>query len=103
MQQDQAGFGQRDRTAVSLQQCRAQAPFELADRPGQRRLGHTQTLRRPAEMQLFGDGNEVPQFSGLHAQHGTRPARRGDTLTVSLVTQPVLDVVPARHARSKHD
>jgi hypothetical protein len=65
-EQDRTGFGQGHRPAVALEQGDTQAAFELTDRPRQWRLGYAQALRRSAEVQLLGHGDEVPQLSCLH-------------------------------------
>ena len=46
---------------------RADLLLELADLLAERRLGHVQPLRRAAEVQLLGDGDEVAKVSELHA------------------------------------
>jgi hypothetical protein len=48
----------------------------LPDRPRQRRLRDPEPLRRPPEMQLLGDGDEVPQLPRLHAFNGTAGTAR---------------------------
>ena len=61
-----AGRGQLDLALVAQQQRRADLLLELADLLAQRRLGHVQALRRAAEVQLLGDGDEVAQVAELH-------------------------------------
>ena len=56
---------QLDMPAVAAKQRNAQANFETLDLLAERRLGHAQCLRRPSEMQFFGDGDEVPQMPQL--------------------------------------
>ena len=63
--------GQGDAAAVAFEQGDAEAPFELLNRPGQRRLSHAEALGRPAEVQLLGDGDEVPELAGLQRVHRT--------------------------------
>jgi hypothetical protein len=65
------GLGQRDATAVAVEQGDAEAPLHLCDRPRQRWLGDAETLGRPAEVQFLGDGDEVPELADL--QHVHRP------------------------------
>ena len=60
------GRGQLDLALVAQQQRRADLLLELADLLAQRRLGHVQALRRAAEVQLLGDGDEVAQVAELH-------------------------------------
>ena len=50
------------------------APFQCADVPGQHGLGDVQALGGATEVQLFGDGDEVPQL----AQVKIHPYSRGD-------------------------
>lgn len=90
VQQDRTGFGQGHRAAVTLQQGGTQTAFELTDRPRQWRLGHAQALRRAAEVQFLGHGDEVPQLSCLHVSSLARNGG-GDTFRVSPMTQVVLD------------
>ena len=66
-QQHRPGLGQRDGAAGAFQQRRPEPPFELADRPRQRGLRDPEPLRGPPEVQLLGDGDEVPQLPRLHA------------------------------------
>ena len=54
------------------QQRHSEALLELANRARQRRLGHPQTLRRPAEMQFLGDREEVAQLARLQQRTHTR-------------------------------
>ena len=51
--------GKRDPPVGSVEQLRADVAFELTDRLGERRLRHPQPLRRPAEVEFLGDGDEV--------------------------------------------
>jgi hypothetical protein len=73
-QQHRPGLGQRDGAAGAFQQRHPEPPFELPDRPRQRRLRDPEPLRGPPEMQLLRDGDEVPQLPRLHT--ATVPARR---------------------------
>ena len=66
-QQHRSGLGQRDAAAGAFQQPDPEPPFELPDRPRQRRLRDPEALRGPPEVQLLGDGDEVPQLPRLHA------------------------------------
>lgn len=75
--QDRAGLveehltraGERDAAAVAFEQGDAKASLELLDRPRQRRLGDAEPLGRPAEVQLLGDRDEVPELAGLQRVH----------------------------------
>jgi len=57
-----------------------EAPFELLDRPRQRRLGHAEALGGAPEVQFLRDRHEVPQLAGLQGVHGR--SIRGDTWQV---------------------
>jgi hypothetical protein len=61
--------GEGDAAAVSVQQSHPEAAFQLLDGPGQRRLGDTEALGRPAEVQFLGDRDEIPQLAGLQRVH----------------------------------
>jgi hypothetical protein len=99
LQKDFPGPGQRDAAAIALQQCDAKAALELLDRPGQRGLGDAEALGGPAEVQLVGDGDEVPQLAGLHDVHATAYVV-GDTCRVSQRTGSVLAASSAREPGS---
>ncbi len=71
-QQHGPGLGQRDGAAGAVEQGHAEPPFELTDRPRQRRLRHPQPLRGTPEVQLLGDRDEVPQLAWGIAAHPTR-------------------------------
>lgn len=65
-EQHRSGPGERDAAAVPFEQRHAEAPFELADRPRQRRLGDAQAARGAAEVQFLGDRDEVAKLPRLH-------------------------------------
>jgi hypothetical protein len=44
-----------------VEELDAELPFELADLLAERRLCDLEALRRPPEVKLVGDGDEVPQ------------------------------------------
>jgi hypothetical protein len=48
---------------AAVQQPHAQLALQGLDLEAERRLGDAQALGRPAEVQLLGDGDEVPQVS----------------------------------------
>jgi hypothetical protein len=52
-----------------LHQRHAQLPLDLADRPRQRGLRHTQPFGRPSEVQFLGDGYEISELSDLQIVH----------------------------------
>ena len=97
-QQHRPGLGQRDGAAGAVQQRHAEPPFELPDRPRQRRLRDPEPLRGPPEVQLLGDGDEVPQLPRLHATT-TLSHTRG----VSLPTRSVLELPPRRAQDRVHE
>jgi hypothetical protein len=41
--------------------------FQLADLPAQWRLGNVQVLRRAAEMEFFGQGQEIAKLSQINS------------------------------------
>ncbi|MBB5773374.1 hypothetical protein HD596_000130 [Nonomuraea jabiensis] len=53
--------GERDRTAVPVEQVYAQVPLQGLDLLGERRAGDAQPERGPAEMQLLGHRDEISQ------------------------------------------
>ena len=66
LQEHFTGLGQADMAAGAVQQLHAELAFQRLDRLRQRRLRHVQPLRRPAEVQLFGDGEEVAGLPDFH-------------------------------------
>ena len=46
--------------------CTLEVAFERFDLLGQRRTGGAEPFGGAAEVQLFGDGDEVPQLTQLH-------------------------------------
>ena len=64
--QHPAGRGELDPAAVAQQQLGADLGLERLDLLTQRRLRDVQALRRAAEVQLFGDGDEVSEVAQLH-------------------------------------
>ena len=72
VQQDLARRGEPHATPGALEQRYAHPPFELLDRPGQRRLGHAQPLGGPADVLLLADRDEVRQLTGLQPFHTRR-------------------------------
>jgi hypothetical protein len=58
-------------TSVADQELGPELALEIADLLGQRRSGDVQSLRGPAEMQLFGNSDEVTQLPKFHAADGT--------------------------------
>jgi hypothetical protein len=58
-------IGERDVTRRARQQLSPEVPLELPDRGAQRWLRHVEPLRRPAEVQLLGDRDEVAKMAVL--------------------------------------
>ncbi len=81
VQQGLAGRREGDLAGGAHQQRDAELPLQLLDRPGERGLGHAEALGGAAEVQLLGDGDEVPELAYLHVTH---------TATVSIAPGSVL-------------
>src|SRR5262249_32833076 len=56
-----SGRRQLDAARAAVEQADTHLLFELADLPAERRLGDAQPRRRPPEVQLLGDGDEVAE------------------------------------------
>ncbi len=69
-QQRRSGVGRRHTAPVVREQLDGQHPFECPDLPAEPGLGNVQPLRRAAEMQLFGDHDEIAQMPQFHARPG---------------------------------
>ena len=57
---------QHDAALGAGEQGRTQLPLQGLDRLAERRLGHVQPRRGPAEMQGFGHGLEVSELTDVH-------------------------------------
>src|SRR4051812_43101562 len=57
----QSGRRELDAARYALEQGRADLPLKILDLAAQWRLCDVQSLRRPPEMHLFGDGNEIAE------------------------------------------
>ena len=66
LQEHLAGRREGHAPLRALEQARAQLLLQRLDLHRQRRLRQMQALRRPAEVQFFGDGHEVAQVAQLH-------------------------------------
>ncbi|HUO66140.1 MAG TPA: hypothetical protein VMV37_01305 [Gammaproteobacteria bacterium] len=62
-----SGVRQRDVVAAAIEQLDADGSLEPPDLLAQRGLCRTNSCRRAREIQLFGDGHEVPQMPELDA------------------------------------
>ena len=58
-EQLRAGRGERDLAAGAVEQLGADAPLQLPDRAGERRLGHPEAFGGATEMQLLGHREEA--------------------------------------------
>src|SRR6266446_5928535 len=58
--------GELDTAARTLEQRDLKLSLELHDPLAQRRLRHVETIRRSREVQLLGDGDEVPKVAQFH-------------------------------------
>jgi hypothetical protein len=87
-QQHRPGGSQRDGAAGAFQQRHPEPPFELPDRARQRRLGDPEPLRRPPEVQLLGDGDEVAQLPRLHPVTVREEARAAENRWCELGRYP---------------
>jgi len=67
-QQRRTAGGEGDGPAVAVEEADLQVAFERLDLLGQRRAGDAEPCGGAAEVQLFGDGDEVPQLTQLHRQ-----------------------------------
>jgi hypothetical protein len=63
-----AGLGERDLAPAAVEQRHAQLAFQLEDRLAQRRLRHGELFRGAAEVEGFGDGQEVAGLANLDHQ-----------------------------------
>jgi len=65
---------------MAIQQLNSELLLESADLARQHRLGYVQSLCGPAEVQLFGNGDEVPQLAQVHvrARHTPRVSPRDE-------------------------
>jgi hypothetical protein len=62
-----ARFGERDSSPAAVEQLHVtECLLELLDLTSQRGLGDVQPLRRTAEVQLVGDGQERPEVTKLY-------------------------------------
>jgi hypothetical protein len=68
LEQLAAGVGQPDRTAIALQQARAQLLLEGLNLTAQRRLGNMKLLGGQAEMQTLGDRDEASNLSEIEVR-----------------------------------
>ena len=64
--QDFAGGGEPDLTARAVEEAGAEFLFQRLYLAGQRRLRNAEPCRRPAEMKLIGDGDEIMEAAEVH-------------------------------------
>ena len=100
LEKDLACICQAYVASIALEQLDAEMPLKVLDLAAQCRLGDEQARRRAPEMELLGDGNEVPQMSqfNVHAFRITS-CHLMDVCTLSIVAKKVLEVsrCPAYH------
>jgi hypothetical protein len=89
-EQRRAGRGQGHRAAVAVEQPHPKVVFEGLDLLRQRGPGDQQPLGGPAEVQLLGHRDEIPQLAQLHACHVTRRGRLRLPAARTPVVAPVL-------------
>lgn len=65
LEQDRTRVCQLDTPRRAYEEDESEIAFELANRSRQGRLRHVESLRGTAEVQLFGDGDEVPELPEL--------------------------------------
>src|SRR5207248_1821943 len=66
LEQSRPGRRQLDPARRPDKQHQPKLTLQLTDRPRERRLRHVQTLRRPPEMQLLRNGDEITQLPQLN-------------------------------------
>src|SRR3954469_15351498 len=66
LEQHNARRGQRDAAVRAVEEPDAELVLELADLLADGRLGDVEPLPGAAEVQLFGDGDEVPEMAEFH-------------------------------------
>jgi hypothetical protein len=69
------GRRQFDVSSVADEKLSPKLTFEIADLLGERGAGEVKALGGPAEMQLFGNGDEVSQLPEFHSVDGTADVR----------------------------
>ena len=78
IEQQPAGFGERDRTAVPDQKLRPQLLFQFTDLPAERWLRDVQAFGRAGKIPLGRDGNEIAQVSDVQVSY-----------LVSIISDPI--------------
>src|SRR5262249_54693769 len=66
LEQQSPAVGQLHATRQAAEQRRAQLPLELSNLLTERRLLHSEPLRRPSEVQLLGDSYEIAKTTKIH-------------------------------------
>src|SRR3954462_8398953 len=93
---------QRNVPLRAVKQPHPELGLELAYLLGDRGLSDVQSLGRPAEMQLLGDGYEIPEMTKLHGllrPYDSRSVRLPASIGVSATAG--LRSTPARSSRSR--
>jgi hypothetical protein len=60
------GLGELDTSPVTGEELNADGALELLDLLGETRLSDVEPFRRSAEMELLGDGDEIPELTELY-------------------------------------
>jgi hypothetical protein len=62
-EEETAGFCQANGASIPVNELDPDFPLEVLNLMGERRLRDVQAISRPAEVQLFGDGDEIPKVA----------------------------------------
>jgi hypothetical protein len=66
LEKQSSRFRQSYRSAAAAKQLHADFPLKIANLMRERWLRNVEAVRRSAEMQLFGDRNEIPEVAKFH-------------------------------------
>ena len=69
VEEDAAGVGELDSSAIADEELDADGAFELQDLLRETRLGDVEAIGCPPEVELLGDGDEVPELAEINACH----------------------------------
>jgi hypothetical protein len=72
VEEDAAGLGELDASAIAVQELDADGVLELQDLLRETGLGDVESFRRSPEMELFSHGDEVPELTEIHGCHRPR-------------------------------
>ena len=68
-QEHGTGCSECDSTTIPIQEGDAESALQPADRSRERRLSDPQALRCAPEVQLLGNGDEIPEFACFEIVH----------------------------------